>query len=501
MHTSVKLETPCEFINITPINPLISKCQIKVCYVGEEPNRNGSVITKEVATEMANSLPGSPIVGKYVDYKEDFEEHNRIISLKDGEWVVTDDTRPYGFVDLNAKVWFQKFLDDGVNEREYLVTEGYLWTGQYPECQRIIEKGNNQSMELSEQNLDAHWTKDENGKPEFFIINEAIISKLCILGEDVEPCFEGANITNIQFSFGDSFKEQLFSMMKEMQKILDGGNTPMYTKYAVEIGDALWCQIMDYLRAQYPDEDGWTTMGIDGIYEEGGNKFVIVREQTTGKYYRINFVVEPEFSVQGEAIEVEKSFEPVNEEGVAAPQFSAEAVAEYRATVDSSEPETPEVEIPESEPAPEEDKIGQYNLDEIPEYIELTEKFNQLTTDYAALEQSFNELKATAEQATATIGELTEFKNKVERQEKQAMIDSFYMLSDEAKADVVANIDNYSLDDIEAKLSVICVRNKVSFALENEPSGQTIVNLDGVGQEDTVPDWVKAVEEVAKNME
>ena len=57
------------------------------------------------------------------------------------------------------------------------------------------------------------------------------------------------------------------------------------------------------------------------------------------------------------------------------------------------------------------------------------------------------------------------------------------------------------MDDIEAKLSVICVRNKVSFALENEPSGQTIVNLDGVGQEDTVPDWVKAVEEVAKNME
>ena len=52
-------------------------------------------------------------------------------------------------------------------------------------------------MELSEQNLDAHWTKDKNEKPEFFIINEAIISKLCILGEDVEPCFEGASITDI----------------------------------------------------------------------------------------------------------------------------------------------------------------------------------------------------------------------------------------------------------------------------------------------------------------
>ena len=56
-HTSVKLNTPCEFINITPMNPLISKCQIKVCYVGDEPNRNKSIITKDVAREMANSLP------------------------------------------------------------------------------------------------------------------------------------------------------------------------------------------------------------------------------------------------------------------------------------------------------------------------------------------------------------------------------------------------------------------------------------------------------------
>ena len=46
-HTSIKLNTPCEFINITPVNPLISKCQIKVCYVDDKPNRNKSVITKD----------------------------------------------------------------------------------------------------------------------------------------------------------------------------------------------------------------------------------------------------------------------------------------------------------------------------------------------------------------------------------------------------------------------------------------------------------------------
>src|SRR5574344_2066678 len=100
-HTSIKLETPCEFINITPLNPLISKCQIKVCYVSDEPNRNKSVITRETAKQLANSLPGNPIVGFYNEDKEDFEEHNRSIDISNGKWTFKDTTRPYGFVGEN----------------------------------------------------------------------------------------------------------------------------------------------------------------------------------------------------------------------------------------------------------------------------------------------------------------------------------------------------------------------------------------------------------------
>ena len=171
MHVSIPVENSCEFINIVPVNPLISKCQIKVCYVGEQPNRNRSVITKEVAREMANSLPGCPIVGFYNEHEGDFEEHNRTIEISNGTLTIKETTVPYGFVDINAKVWFQKFVDDGLVEREYLVTEGYIWTGQYPEAQRIMERGNNQSMELDEENLDGTWTKDAKGNPQFFIIN------------------------------------------------------------------------------------------------------------------------------------------------------------------------------------------------------------------------------------------------------------------------------------------------------------------------------------------
>jgi hypothetical protein len=60
-------------------------------------------------------------------------------------------------------------------------------------------------MELDEESLRGKWSENDNGGPELFIINEAIISKLCILGNDNEPCFEGANITSVQFSFDDNF--------------------------------------------------------------------------------------------------------------------------------------------------------------------------------------------------------------------------------------------------------------------------------------------------------
>ena len=75
------------------------------------------------------------------------------------------------------------------------------------------------------------------------------------------------------------------------------------------------------------------------------------------------------------------------------------------------------------------------------------------------------------------------------------------MLSDEDKADVVANIDNYSLDDIEAKLSVICFRNKVSFApAQNEgeesrpiPTAFSLNGLEDSGKMNEAPEWVQSV--------
>lgn len=508
MHTSIKLDTPVEFINITPLNPLISKCQIKVCYVSDEPNRNRSIITKEVAKQMANSLPGCPIVGFYNEDKGDFEEHNRIIDISNGKFEIKDTTRPYGFVDLSAKVWFQKFLDDGMTEREYMMTEGWLWTGQYPECRRILAHGNNQSMELDEGTLDAHWSKDGNGDPKFFIINEAIISKLCTLGESNEPCFEGANITapTIQFAFEDGFKEQLFSMMNELKEYLNKGGEKVFTRYAVEIGDALWTAL--YSRV----EDAYV---IESVCEDGEQKFAVVTADD--KYYRLDFSIAEDGALEFAAEPVLMEEYTPSEE----PQFDPVAVDEYakskkavKKDEDDDEPEKkdgegeeekcPKCGKPKSECECEDEddddkkkkgKKEKYNLNEIQEYVELSSKYSDLETNYNAAQEKIADLEA-------QIGELTAFKKSIEKAEKEKMIDSFYMLSDDDKKDVIENIDTYSLDDIEAKLSIICVRNKVSFNLDDDKNnGVTTYNLDGgVPADETVPAWIKALRSVASEM-
>ena len=513
MNNSIALPS-IEIIDIeeSKISPLISHCAIKVCYVSDEPNRNKSIITKDTALKMAPSLRGAAIVGYYNEATQDFEEHNRVIDVSNGKFEIKDTTRPYGFVDLHAKCWFQDFDDDGVVHK-YLMTEGWLWTGQYKEAQRIIEKGNNQSMELDENLIDAHWTKDANGKPQFFIINEAIISKLCILGENCEPCFEGAQIT--KFSLDENFKEELFSMMKEIKEILNEGGTPVFTTYAVEIGDSLWTAIYDYLVSNFADEECefCSIYRVEGIYEEGDQKFAILQHRTSMDYFRMNFTLTEEgFSVSEELIAVEKEFVPAGE-----PQFALDAydtyVAEYAASKKPAqeEPEEEEEKVCEKcgkpldecdcEDEEDEDKKDKYVLEEIPEYMELSQNYSAMQEEYDAAKATYAADKEAweADKASleAQIEELTVFKKSIERKEKEKMInETFYMLSPEDKKEVIDNIDSYSLDDIEAKLSILCVRNKVSFSEEEEQPQHVdpvTYSVTGMDEEDNLPAWVKAV--------
>ena len=220
-----------EFINLEPldINPLMSKCEIKVFYLGK--NRNGSYIDRETATKMAKTLRGTPIVAAYNKDKKDFGDHGDVVHIEDGEVTFSCKTVPYGFVSPDAEVWFENFIDTdefgNKVERTYLMTTGYLWVEQFKELKKVIAEGQPHSMELDSDTLEGHWATDNNSGFEFFIITDAVFSKLCILGDDVEPCFEGSSVTapeiskDFSINDGKSFSKTLFSMMNELKQALD----------------------------------------------------------------------------------------------------------------------------------------------------------------------------------------------------------------------------------------------------------------------------------------
>ena len=216
MEKVIPLHSPIQFVKFEAINPMISQCTVKILYAGK--NRNYSYISKETAEQMAKSLPNTPIVGEYSYSKEDFLGHADYVEDSDGNLQAGKRTMPIGVVPSDAKVWWENFTDSDGVEREYMCSYAYIWTGRYPESKRIIEKGNNQSMELDPSKIQGQWSKLDKGGPEYFVIKEACFSALCVLGEDVEPCFEGAQFNPILYSLlkTQGEKEKFDSEMKEL---------------------------------------------------------------------------------------------------------------------------------------------------------------------------------------------------------------------------------------------------------------------------------------------
>lgn len=441
MHQSVATIDSPEFLNLQPldINPLMSKCEIKIFYVGA--NRNHTFITEEVATEIGKNLRGAPIVGYYKKSEEDFKDHGEKVIIDDEGIKFECQTVPYGFVSPDAKVWFQNFEDtDAMGNtvvHKYLMTTGYLWTSQFPESSLPVEEGRPQSMEFEKNSVKGHWETSYDNGMDFFIINDAIIQKICILGDDVEPCFEGASVTapdvSTKFTLDDNFRHTLYSMMQDLKNALNGGGQQM--------------------------ENLENTVVVENENADPATEFT----QTE----KVNVETTPEVND--------------NTEDTSAP-------ADY-VKKDDEEDNKPADNEGENDPNndPDDNKDDE-DKKSAKKYELLEEELNILKENYSALQSQYQEL--------------VNFKNEIDNQKKDALIAEFYMLSDEDKADVISNKEKYTLDEIKAKLSVICFDKKINFTLNKEVDDKKEEDIVTYSLNDNVdnslPDWVKAVKEQEK---
>lgn len=196
------------------LNPDFSRVKIRVAYHGK--NRNNSYISKELLQAMAEtSLKNVPIVGFWREDVNNFGGHSKKLEISDEGFKVVDLTKPIGVIPENTELSWETLREkDGYTEHEYLCCTGILWSGRYEECEKILDDGSNQSMEIV---LDKYHYDDDD----VMVIDDAHFSALCVLGKDkdpdinVEPCFEQAGIESYSL---DDFKAE-FEMMLEKIRV------------------------------------------------------------------------------------------------------------------------------------------------------------------------------------------------------------------------------------------------------------------------------------------
>lgn len=167
---------------VEKLTDTLSKGRVKIFY--KYKNRNHTYLTDEFAEKLLATLPYTPVKGIYVSDDGDYADHGYASSL----------SKVYGVVTENPNVQWETHLDkDGVT-RTYACADVVLFTGLYDEANHII--GKSQSMELYEPSIDGSWQTIDD-EP-YFVFETGSFLGLQVLGDDVEPCFEGASFFNLQ---------------------------------------------------------------------------------------------------------------------------------------------------------------------------------------------------------------------------------------------------------------------------------------------------------------
>ena len=426
--------------NLTKYSNTISKARCRIFY--KYANRNGTYITDEFAEKLLSSIPYTPVKGIYDGFEEDYTDHG----------TRRDEGRIYGIVPENPNFAWEKHLDEDGVEREYACVDVLIFTALYEEAKEIVTKA--QSMEIYEPSIKGQW-KIINGR-RMFEYTDGCFLGLQVLGEEVEPCFEGAAFFNLYTSLQQMIKEiKDFSL--KLPELNIGGQSEM-PKINFKLSDnqkhdALWT----LLNSDYNEEGGWSvTYAICDVYDD----YALVYNYSEACYERAYYIKNDETDTV-EITEQKKVFViDVTEEEM-------NALNTVR-MLNGGTYENVNVAF---------EKVGE--LEEANSNFE--QKIEELNTSISTLETEKEQFTIQIEEANEQITSLTEevnslnsYKTEVENNEKQAVIDSYAdLLNEEILAEYQAKIAEYSAIDLDKELAYELKKSNISVYTK-EPGAQRI---------------------------
>lgn len=429
-------------------NETTSMARCRIFYKGL--NRNGSYITDDFAEKLLKTLPYTPVKGIF-DYTEgDYTTHGSINS----------EGRIYGVVPENPEITWEDHIDeDGVN-RTYACCNVLIYTALYKEAGEILDKP--ESMELYPPSIKGDWINIQGHK--VFQFTDGCFFGLQVLGDEVEPCFEGAAF----FTLNDKV-EQAFEKLKRLEKTFEnyelGGEVKMDT-FNFKLSDSQkYEQIFNLLNPRVEGEEWSWKYAICEVYDD----YALVINYEDGQYYRVSYTKEEDNITLGD-LEVTYILDVTESELAALKVVKAmngenfEKVDETFSKIEDLENKITEIENSNSEFS-----------------TKIEEKDNEITTlkaDKEEVEGKFNlsqseleTVKASLEAANGELEGLKEYKLAVEKAERQAIIDKYAaQLAPEIMENYNADIE-MSADELEKTLAFELVKSNPSIFSKDDSEG------------------------------
>lgn len=226
--------------NMERYNDVLTKARCRIFY--KYGNRNGTYITDEFAEKLVSSLSYVPLKGIFKEETEDFSDHG----------LERDEGRIYGIVPENPNFAWEPHLDEDGVERVYACADVLIFTALYDEATEIVGKA--QSMELYEPSI--HFHRAVIKGQQYIVFEDGCFLGLQVLGDAVEPCFEGAAFYELRNSI-----ENIISQIEKY------GGQKMQKNFKLS-DDQKWRALWSLLNSDYECEDGWGRYSILSVYDD-----------------------------------------------------------------------------------------------------------------------------------------------------------------------------------------------------------------------------------------
>ena len=428
----------CEFTvqvygELNKYNEVLSKARCRIFYKYE--NRNGTYITDEFAEKLISSLPYVPVKGIYSD--EDYTDHG----------ARRDQGRIYGIVPENPNVAWEEFTDDDGITRTYACTDVLIFTAIYEEANDII--GKSQSMELYPPSLKYHEAIVHNKR--YIVFDDGCFLGLQVLGDKVEPCFEGASFYTLQSTI-----EYTINQIKKY------GGTKMPKINFKLSDDAKFSALWALLNPEFNEEGNWTiSYGISAVYDD----YALAVNYETGEMNRVYYSKNDE----NDMVEL----------GEIVKCYIVDVTENEKSTLDTLRSLNGNTYELVSDVL----TNAQENFEKVSEFStkieELNETVSTLTTERDNANASIGEYTTQVETANGTINSLNEelntlkeFKLNIETKQKEAVIDEYVEnLSEEIIETYRAKISEYSVEELDMRLAYELKKTNSSIFTKNSDEG------------------------------